>query len=115
MEEYFDCAYPSPYMLTTARVKPHAIARLKSACHEDGTARLQILPDRDWHPLLWDILAELKNITGIGVLINTSFNDGGKPLVNRAETVFAMLHKTRIDQVWCEGWLVSKTPIDYLS
>lgn len=107
-KEYFDFATPSPYMLTAATVRPVYLATLKSACHEDGTARLQVLPDRDWHPLLWDILGELKALTGIGVLINTSFNDGGKPLLNRASSAIEMLQNTQMDAAWIDGWLFSK-------
>jgi carbamoyltransferase len=108
-EEYFSFAVPSPYMLTAATVRPAYLEKLKSACHEDGTARLQVLPDRDWHPLLWDILGELKAQTGIGVLINTSFNDGGKPLLNRALSAIEMLENTQMDIAWIDGWLFSKS------
>jgi len=108
-KEYFDFAVPSPYMLTAATVRPAYLAILKSACHEDGTARLQVIPDRDWHPLLWDILGELKAQTGIGVLINTSFNDGGKPLLNRGSSAISMLENTQMDAAWIDGWLFSKT------
>jgi carbamoyltransferase len=107
-EEYFAFAVPSPYMLTAATVRPAYLERLKPACHEDGTARLQVLPDRDWHPLLWDILGELKAQTGVGVLINTSFNDGGKPLLNRASSAVEMLKNTQMDAAWIDNWLFSK-------
>lgn len=106
--EYFDFSVPSPYMLTAATVRPAYLSELKSACHEDGTARLQVLPSRDWHPLLWDILGELKSLTGIGVLINTSFNDSGKPLVNLATSAIHMLKNTEMDAVWIDGLLFSK-------
>lgn len=110
-KEYFDFARPSPYMLTAATVRPAYLSTLKSACHEDGTARLQVLPDREWHPLLWDILSELKTQTGIGVLINTSFNDSGKPLLNRASSAIEMLQNTQMDAAWIDGWLFSKTQL----
>lgn len=108
-KEYFDFAVPSPYMLTAATVRPAHLAKLKSACHEDGSARLQVIPDRDWHPLLWDILGELKAQTGVGVLINTSFNDGGKPMLNRASSAIDMLDSTQMDAAWIDGWLFSKS------
>lgn len=107
-KKYFEFGAPSPYMLTAAAVRPNYLATLKSACHEDGTARLQVLPDRDWHPLLWDILEELAALTGIGVLINTSFNDSGKPLLNRASAAIGMLENTQMDAAWIDGWLFSK-------
>lgn len=108
VSEYFSYGSLSPYMLITALVKNEFKNALSSACHEDGTARLQVLPYREWHPLLWDILGSLKEITGVGVLINTSFNDGGMPLVNRVSTAIDMLLKTKMDGAWIEGWMISK-------
>jgi carbamoyltransferase len=108
VSEYFVCDCESPYMLTTALVKKEYISSLSSACHEDGTARLQVIPDRQWHPFLWDILSELKKITGIGVLINTSFNDSGKPLVNKSSDAIEMLLNTKMDAIWMNGVLITK-------
>jgi carbamoyltransferase len=108
MAQYFECDCPSPFMLTAAQVRSEYARALSSASHEDGTARLQVLPDRAWDPLLWDILQALKAETGIGVSINTSYNEGGKPLVNSAANAIAMFQQKPIDALWCEGWLLSK-------
>lgn len=107
-DKYFDVPAPSPYMLTIATAKPEYREAFASACHEDGTARLQVLPTRDWNPLLWDILEAFQDKTGIGVLINTSFNVGGKPILNRAETAIGMLRSTNMHAVWINETLVVK-------
>lgn len=106
--EYFETSAPSPYMLTTARVRERYQEGLRPACHEDGTARLQVIPSREWNPLLWDILGVVKEKTGIGVLINTSYNESGKPLCNSIESAFELFEKTQMDAIWIEGWLFSK-------
>jgi len=107
-EKYFDVSAPSPYMLTIATAKPEYREAFASACHEDGTARLQVVPNREWNPLLWDILAAFEQETGVGVLINTSFNVGGKPILNRAETAIGMLRSTNMHAVWIDETLFVK-------
>jgi carbamoyltransferase len=100
---FFDAPAWSPYMLLTAIVKPEHRERLAAASHDDGTARLQVIERREDHPLLWDILAALDAQTGVGVLVNTSFNVSGKPLLNRASTALAVRETTALDAVWIEG------------
>jgi carbamoyltransferase len=107
-DRYFDAPSPSPYMLTVATVKENYKTAFASACHADGTARLQVVPDRDWNPLLWDTLTEFERLTGIGVLINTSFNEGGKPILNKARTALKMLKGTNMGAVWINGKLYRK-------
>ena len=107
-ERYFEARVFSPYMMTTAKTKPAYRRALSSATHDDGTARLQVLPSRDHHPLLWDLLTLLERTTGVGVLINTSFNLGGKPLLNRASTALEIVRKTVLHGAWIEGRLYLK-------
>lgn len=109
-ERFFDFTKNalSPYMLTFVRAKPEYRERFVSACHEDGTARLQIVPDREWNPLLWDCLTEFAEQTGIGVLINTSFNVGGKPILNRGQTAFDLMMDTDMNAVWIDGCWIEK-------
>jgi carbamoyltransferase len=106
--KFFDVVRECPYMLYSATVKPEWRERLPSITHEDGTARLQVIESREDNPLLWDILTLFAEKTGCGVLLNTSFNLGGKPLVNRWSEVMEMLEKTKMDAVWVNGELVVK-------
>lgn len=98
-DRFFTGKMFSEYMLTSVRVKPEYQSVFSAAAHEDGTARLQIIPERDAHPLLWDILTEFDKRTQIGVLINTSFNLGGKPLLNRTSTAVGMVADNKLDAV----------------
>lgn len=108
VERYFIAPHPSAYMMTAALVRPEWRAHLHAAAHDDGTARLQVLPARDDHPLLWDVLEEVERLTGVAVLINTSFNLGGMPLLNRASMAVRMLRETDMDAVWLDGRLLRK-------
>lgn len=105
---YFDIIRPCPYMLYSAYVKPAWRAKLPAITHVDGSARLQILEQRENHPLLWDLLTLMEKRTGCGVLLNTSFNLGGSPLVNRWDEVKKMLDSTLMDAAWVEGVLFYK-------
>ena len=95
-------------MLTAVKVREPYRSAFSAASHEDGTARLQIIPDRDSNPLLWDIMSAFAERTGIGVLINTSFNLGGKPLLNKASTAIEMVAAGKIDGAWVEGTMFSR-------
>ncbi|KAF0182051.1 MAG: hypothetical protein IV086_16235 [Hyphomonadaceae bacterium] len=110
-ERFFTAPAFSPYMLLTANVREEYRQHLAAASHEDGTARLQVLERREDHPLLWDILAEMDARTGVGVLVNTSFNVSGKPLLNRASTALQVLRDTVLDAVWVEGRLIRRADL----
>jgi carbamoyltransferase len=83
MEEYasewFDMDYTSPYMQYTPRcLKPELIP---SVVHADGTSRVQTV-NKNQHPGLYGVLAKFNQITGVPVLLNTSLNIKGEPMIN---------------------------------
>lgn len=77
---YFDCAYKSPYMLLVAPVRPEWRDVIPSVVHEDNSARLQTV-SASLKPAFYRLLQEFKRLTGLGVLLNTSFNKRGMPIV----------------------------------
>jgi carbamoyltransferase len=70
--------------------------------HVDGTARPQVI-ERDWNPLYYDILAAYKGLSGVPVLINTSFNVHEEPIINTPAECAAVLKAGRIDFVATVG------------
>lgn len=78
--EWFENATYSPYMLFVYDVKPDKADQIPAVRHVDGTARIQTV-NRDQHPQYYDLLKAFKRITGVPVLVNTSFNTLGKPIV----------------------------------
>jgi carbamoyltransferase len=79
--EIFDGVLPSPYMLFVHTVRPEWRDRIAAAVHVDGTARAQTV-DRAEEPLLASLLDAFAARTGVPVLINTSFNTAGRPMVD---------------------------------
>lgn len=94
VSEYFDIDIPSPYMLMVTPVKkPKSIP---AVTHVDGTGRLQTV-SKIANPLYYDLIMEYYKITGIPVIINTSMNVKGEPIVNTPEQAYNMLKKTDMD------------------
>jgi len=92
--DFFDIDIPSPYMLIVAKVKKPEI--IPAVTHVDGTGRLQTVSN-DANPLYYDLINEFYKITGVPVIINTSMNVMGEPIVNTPEQAFQMIVKTDMD------------------
>ena len=92
--DFFDIDIPSPYMLMVAKVKKPEI--IPAVTHVDGTGRLQTVSN-DANPLYYDLINEFYKITGVPVIINTSMNVMGEPIVNTPEQAFQMIVKTDMD------------------
>ena len=76
--EYFDLNQPSPYMLLVA--KSHKAKLIPSAIHVDNTARVQTVNTKQ-NLNLYNIIKNFYKLTGVPVILNTSFNDAGEPMV----------------------------------
>lgn len=91
---YFDNAIPNPFMTVSFPVKSDIIS---GVTHVDGTCRIQTV-GRDH--FLYDLLNEFKHLTGYGILLNTSFNLAGKPLVETPKDALNVLDNSSLDFVW---------------
>ena len=103
--EYFDIELTSPYMLLVAPVKQPA--KIPAVTHVDGTGRLQTV-SRDANTLYYDLITEFYHITGIPVIINTSMNVMGEPIVNTPEQAYQMILKTDMDYLVLGNYIVTK-------
>ena len=72
---------PSPYMLFVHRVRPEWRERIPAVVHVDGTARIPTVSDRD-EPLVAAMLRAFERHTGLPVVVNTSLNTAGRPMVD---------------------------------
>ena len=79
--EIFDGQIPSPYMLFTHRVHPSWVERIPAVVHVDGTARIQTVDAAD-EPVVARMLQHLERRTGVPVVVNTSLNTAGRPMVD---------------------------------
>jgi carbamoyltransferase len=103
--EYFDIDVPSPYMLLVATVKKPDL--IPAVTHVDGTGRVQTV-SKKVNPLYYDLIDEFFKITGIPVVVNTSMNVRGEPIVNTPEQAYDMILKTDIDYLVMGDYLVSR-------
>jgi carbamoyltransferase len=88
-------------------VRPEWRARLAAVTHVDGSARLQVL-EREMAPRMYGLLEAYGRRTGIPVLLNTSFNIAGEPIVNRALEGYSTFRRCGIDTLVAGSVLVSK-------
>ena len=104
--EFFAMPCPaSPYMLLIVDVRPEWQERLAAISHVDGTTRPQtVSPDLD--PLLTDLLWEFEKVAGIPVLLNTSFNGPGEPIVCTPEDAIASFRKHGLDDLVLGPFLI---------
>jgi carbamoyltransferase len=93
-KEFFDIDVSSPYMLLVAKVKQPE--KIPAVTHVDGTGRLQTV-SKTSNPLYYNLINEFFRITGIPVIINTSMNVRGEPIVNTPEQAYNMILKTDMD------------------
>lgn len=107
VSKYFEWEGESRYMNFCIDVKEEYRDKLQAITHVDGTARVQtITREQNW--FIYDILTHLNNITGIGVIVNTSFNVNGRPLINSVKDAFKMLENTELDGIIVQNTLVLK-------
>jgi len=93
--EFFEEAHPSPFMTFAYPVRPEKRSVIPAPTHVDGTARLQTV-NRAATPLYWKLLRAFGDLTGVPVVLNTSFNDN-EPIVCRPEEAIECFRRTRMD------------------
>jgi len=110
-DRFFDLPPGGPrlgrFMSGVFPVRPEWREKLAAVTHVDGTARLQAL-ERDMAPRLYALLKAYERRTGIPVLLNTSFNVAGEPIVNTALEGYATFRRCGIDVLVAGPTLVRK-------
>lgn len=109
--EWFTAARPgdgeAPFMLFIYDVRPERAARIPAVCHVDGTARVQTVR-RAQHPLFYDLLAAFERRTGVPILVNTSFNTRGEPIVCTPRDALACFWTSPLDALVIGPFLLEK-------
>ena len=93
--EIFEHTHPSPFMLHVCGTRPEWRSRLVAVNHVDDTGRLQTL-ERDVNPRYWRLIKEFEKLTGVPVVLNTSFNEN-EPVVCRPEEALDCFLRTKMD------------------
>lgn len=111
--DYFETAYPSPFMVQAYSIRPEKRAEVPAIAHEDGTGRLQTV-EKEQNPLYWKLLTRFEELTGTPILLNTSFNEN-EPVVNTpAEAVDCFL-RTNMDVLVAGPWVLRKEENRHIS
>jgi carbamoyltransferase len=104
---YFENYQVSPYMERAFRFRPEVIDRVPAVCHEDSTGRLQTVR-REWNPKFHDLIQEFFRLTGVPIVLNTSFNMMGKPIIHSVEDAVAVFCVTGLDALVIEDHVFVK-------
>src|SRR5205823_13933857 len=108
--EIFEGVMPSPYMLFVHTVRPSWLERIPAAVHVDGTARIQTV-DRADEPDVARLLEAFGRRTGVPVLINTSLNTAGRPMVDDPRDALECFGSAPVDLLALGPFLVRRSAI----
>jgi carbamoyltransferase len=107
VSKYFEFEGESRWMSFCPKVRLEWRDRLAAITHVDGTARVQTVT-REQNEFLYDLLTEFEKKTGIGVLLNTSFNVNGKPILSTYKDAFIIYNNTELDCLLLEDYYIRK-------
>jgi len=105
MGKYFEKPYPSPFMSLTFQVKEEKQKEIPSVTHVDGSARVQTV-NRKTNPKFYKVIKEFGRITGTPVILNTSFNDMGQPIVMTPKDAIESFKRMNLDYLAIGNYLV---------
>jgi carbamoyltransferase len=128
MQEYFDLAVPSPYMLLIADVRKerrkvlpenyhemdlwqklyYLRSDIQSVTHLDFSARVQTV-HKETNPRYWHLINTFREKTGYGIIVNTSFNVRGEPIVCTPEDAYKCFMRTEMDYLVVNNFILTKT------
>ena len=127
VNQWFNLNTDSPYMLLVSNVEKKKIIEMTEEqkklfgidklnikrssipviTHVDYSARIQTV-DRDINPLYYSLISKFKEITGVPILVNTSFNVRGEPIVNSIEDAYKCFLTTELDYLVCGNFILNK-------
>lgn len=105
--DYFDLKDDSPFMLLVAKVKEDKKDLIPAVVHVDGTARVQTV-SKENNDIYYDLIKEFYNLTGVPIVLNTSFNVVLEPIVETPSDALACFLKTNIDYLVINNFIVEK-------
>lgn len=104
--EYFEKEYPDPFMIKVYPIRENKRHIIPAVTHIDGTGRLQTV-SKEENPLYWKLIKEFERITGVPVLLNTSFNEN-EPIVCRPEEALDCFLRTKMDILVLGKYIIKK-------
>lgn len=104
--EYFEKSHPSPFMTLAYSVRPEKRDKIPAPTHVDGTGRLQTVT-REANPRYHALISAFRDLTGVPVVLNTSFNDN-EPIVCRPEEAIDCFQRTQMDALVLGDLLITR-------
>ena len=104
--DYFEIAAPDPFMCTVYPIRPARRVELGAVTHVDGSGRLQTVSSRQ-NPRFWGLIRAFAALTGVPVLLNTSFNEN-EPIVDTPEQALDCFLRTQMDRLALGDWVVER-------
>lgn len=104
--EYFEKSHPSPFMTLAYAVRTEKRSAIPAPTHVDGTGRLQTVT-RDANPRYHALISAFRDLTGVPVVLNTSFNDN-EPIVCQPEEAIDCFLRTQMDALVLGDFLITK-------
>ena len=105
--EYFDLEIPSPYMLMVADIWPRMREKIPAVTHVDGTGRIQTVM-KDMNPKYYKLIEKFYEITGVPVVLDTSFNVKGEPIVETPGDAIRCFLGSNFDELYIDNLLIVK-------
>ena len=105
--EWFNTDYPSPYMILVYDVLEEKRDRIPAVTHVDGTGRVQSVSKKH-NPKYYRLIEEFGKLTGVPIVLNTSFNIRGEPIVHRPEQAIECFLKTGMDALFLGNYVLTK-------
>ncbi len=105
--EWFEKSHPSPFMTLAYSVRPEKREKIPAPTHVDGTGRLQTVT-HEANPRYWSLIKAFEQLTGVPVVLNTSFNDN-EPIVCRPEEALDCFQRTQMDALVLGDFLITRS------
>ena len=105
---YFEQPVDNPFMMHVVKIRPEWRQRLPTVTHVDGTGRLQSV-QRANNPLYYDLIDAFRRRTGVGVALNTNFNEN-EHIVDTSEQAFDCFRRTDMGALCLGRYVLVKAP-----
>ncbi len=107
MGEYFYTDWPSPFMILSFDVKEEKIKEIPAIVHVDGSARPQTVSKKT-NPRYYDLIKKFEELSSVPIVLNTSFNRRGEPIVCTPEGALKAFKGSKMDCVAIGNFLLTK-------
>lgn len=107
VSDYFENGLDSPYMILVDKTRPEWVEKLCNVTHQDGSARVQTI-EKTWNKRFYLLVEAFEKLSGIAVLLNTSLNRRGMPIVETPAEAFALFEETALDMLVLETAVLEK-------